>query len=82
MQIKDLQPEKLAKNLQGNLMLIHGTADDNVQLQHTLRLIQSLNTSNKNYQLYLYPDEAHGLGSSKLYYDLYRKIFNYLKEKN
>lgn len=78
----NFQPEKLAKNLQGNLMLIHGTADDNVQLQHTLRLIQSLNTSNKNYQLYLYPDEAHGLGSSKLYYDLYRKIFNYLKEKN
>ena len=74
-------PNVLAKKLKGSLLLIHGTADDNVHFQHSIQLINALNSANKPYQLYLNPDAEHGTSSKKMRYDLYKMMYEFLKEK-
>jgi len=50
-----------AKNLQGNLLLVHGTGDDNVHYQGSERLINELVKHNKQFQFMSYPNRSHGL---------------------
>lgn len=50
-----------AKNLEGDLLIIHGTGDDNVHYQGTERLINELVKHNKMFQLMSYPNRSHGI---------------------
>lgn len=50
-----------AKNLQGNLLLVHGTADDNVHYQNAEALINELILHNKIFQVMPYPNRSHGI---------------------
>lgn len=74
-------PSVLAKNLAGNLLIAHSTADDNVHFQHTTEFIKALNDANKDYQFYMYPDNDHSIGGSKNRYSLFSRITQFLKEK-
>ena len=49
-----------AKNLEGNLLYIHGTADDNVHYQNAEMLINELIKHNKQFQFMPYPNRSHG----------------------
>ncbi len=50
----------LAKNLEGDLLLIHGDIDDNVPVANTLRLADALIKANKNFDMYIVPNMYHG----------------------
>jgi len=50
-----------AKNLQGNLLYIHGTGDDNVHYQNAEMLVNELIKHNKQFQFMPYPNRAHGI---------------------
>ncbi|MEM7082705.1 MAG: S9 family peptidase [Pseudomonadota bacterium] len=50
-----------AKHLEGKLLLIHGTGDDNVHYQGSERLIDELVRHNKKFDFLAYPNRAHGL---------------------
>lgn len=54
-------PINFAKNLEGNLLLVHGTGDDNVHYQHTELLINELVKHNKIFSLMSYPNRSHGI---------------------
>lgn len=54
-----------AKNLQGNLLLIHGTGDDNVHYQASERLINELIKHNKQFEFMAYPNRSHSLREGK-----------------
>lgn len=54
-------PITYAKNLEGNLLLIHGTADDNVHYQNAEALINELIMHNKLFQVMPYPNRSHGI---------------------
>ena len=54
-------PITFAKNLKGNLLLVHGTADDNVHFQNTEALIQELVKYNKQFDLMIYPNCSHSI---------------------
>ncbi|BAV08608.1 dipeptidyl peptidase IV [Filimonas lacunae] len=54
-------PVTYAKNLQGKLLLIHGTGDDNVHYQNTEMLINELIKYNKVFQLMSYPNRTHAI---------------------
>ena len=54
-------PITYAKNLQGNLLYIHGTGDDNVHYTNAEQLINELVKYNKQFQLMLYPNRTHGI---------------------
>lgn len=50
-----------ARNLKGNLLVIHGTGDDNVHYQGTEMLINELVKYGKQFQLMSYPNRTHGI---------------------
>ena len=50
-----------AKNLEGKLLLVHGTGDDNVHYQGSERLIDELVRHNKKFDFLSYPNRAHGI---------------------
>lgn len=54
-------PVTYAKNLQGNLLYIHGTGDDNVHYQNAELLINELVKYNRQFQLMSYPNRSHGI---------------------
>jgi len=55
-----------ASRLGKPLMLLHGTSDDNVLFEHSLRLIQALQTEGKLFETVIYPGQTHGLGERRL----------------
>ncbi len=54
-----------AKNLRGNLLLIHGTGDDNVHYQNTEVYVNELIKHNKQFQLMSYPNRSHSLNEGE-----------------
>ena len=50
-----------AAGLQGNLLVVHGTGDDNVHYQGTERLVNALVGANKPFQMMAYPNRTHGI---------------------
>lgn len=64
---EDMAPYKLgaalthAKNLRGNLLVIHGTGDDNVHYQNMEMLVNELVKHKKQFQFMAYPNRTHGI---------------------
>ena len=57
----DNSPLAHAKNLRGNLLLIHGTGDDNVHYNNAEQMINELVKNGKTFQLMAYPNRTHGI---------------------
>ena len=66
-------PISFAEGLQGKLLIIHGTGDDNVHFQGTQRLINRLIELNKQFNFMEYPNRRHGI--SGLHIDTLRYGF-------
>lgn len=78
---KNGSPIYFAKNLKGNLLLIHGTGDDNVHYQGTERLIKKLIELNKHFTMMTYPNRAHSIKYGKnTTRHLHQLLTNYLKQ--
>ncbi len=70
-----------AKNLRGNLLVIHGTGDDNVHYQGTEMLINELVSHGKQFQMMSYPNRTHGIREGEgTYSHLQRLYTSFLKE--
>ncbi|MEP1097303.1 MAG: S9 family peptidase [Cyclobacteriaceae bacterium] len=54
-------PINFAENLEGNLLLMHGTGDDNVHYQNTEQLVNKLIKHNKIFSMMSYPNRTHGI---------------------
>lgn len=54
-------PITYASGLEGNLLLVHGTGDDNVHYQGTERLINRLIAEGKPFDMMAYPNRTHGI---------------------
>ncbi|MEO1529098.1 MAG: DPP IV N-terminal domain-containing protein [Planctomycetota bacterium] len=54
-------PIHFANQLEGELLLIHGTADDNVHYQATELLIDELVAQNKMFEMFVYPNRTHSI---------------------
>lgn len=54
-------PITYAKNLQGNLLYVHGTGDDNVHYQNAEMLFNELIKNGKVFQMMSYPNRTHGI---------------------
>jgi dipeptidyl-peptidase-4 len=50
-----------AEDLHGTLLVVHGTMDDNVHVQNTLRFAYELQRAGKRFELMLYPKSRHGV---------------------
>jgi dipeptidyl-peptidase-4 len=58
-------PVTFAKNLEGNLLLVHGTGDDNVHYQNSELLVNELILHNKQFQVMNYPNRTHSIREGK-----------------
>ena len=62
----DGSPISYAEGLQGKLLIIHGTGDDNVHFQGTQRLLNRLIELNKQFHFMEYPNRRHGIAGVHL----------------
>lgn len=73
-------PINHVKLLKGNYLLVHGSADDNVHVQNTMRMVEALVQANVQFDLFIYPDKNHGIFGGNTRYHLYEKMTNYVLE--
>lgn len=71
-------PIRLAKNLQGKLLLVHGTADDNVHFQQTMDYAEALVQAGKQFDMQIYKDRNHSIYGGNTRYHLYTRMSNFL----
>ena len=74
-------PIKHAANLNGNVLIIHGTADDNVHVQNTYLYLDALLKADKQAELYLYTDKNHSILGKETRRHLYQKKFEFLESE-
>ncbi|MDR2906905.1 MAG: prolyl oligopeptidase family serine peptidase, partial [Bacteroidales bacterium] len=71
----------LADKLSGNLLIIHGSADDNVHFQNTMEYADALIAADKQFDLFVFPDRNHSiLGQHNRTY-LYKKVVDFFKRE-
>ena len=70
----------LADGLKGELLIVHGNADDNVHVQNTWRMVEALINADKDYQMLIYPDDNHFLKQGKHYQHLHRQLLKFLEK--
>jgi dipeptidyl-peptidase 4 len=73
-----------AKDLEGKLLMIHSTMDDNVHVQNTMQMLTAFANADKDVDLRIYPPGGHGaaysLGSFLLMHSVYNDFLKrYLK---
>jgi dipeptidyl-peptidase-4 len=69
------------KDLQGKLLLIHGTSDDVVVMQNNLALIKKFVEAQKQVDFFAYPMHKHNvIGKDRVH--LMTKVLNYIIENN
>lgn len=75
-------PLSFASQLQGELLLVHGTADDNCHFQGTEALIHDLIAANKQFSMFSYPDRSHSISEGKnTTRHLFQQMTNFLQDK-
>jgi dipeptidyl-peptidase-4 len=70
---------RLATQLQGKLLLVHGLADDNVHAQHTWLYVNALVQAGKQFEMQVYPDDNHFLRNGANYEHLHKRILAFLQ---
>ena len=77
---KQSSPVTFAAQLKGNLLVVHGTGDDNVHYQGTEALINALIAANKQFSMMAYPNRSHGIyegaGTTKHLFGLLTRYLN------
>ena len=72
-------PINYAEKLKGAYLLVHGTGDDNVHVQNTMRMKNALIEANKQFDSETYPDRTHGIREGKnTRLHLYNKMTNFI----
>jgi dipeptidyl-peptidase 4 len=59
--------QNFVKNLKGKLLLAHGSMDNNVPMNNTLLVVEALIKANKDFDLLIIPNVAHGYGEATQY---------------
>ena len=80
---RDGSPIHHARQLKGDLLLIHGTGDDNVHYQSVESLVNRLITANKPFSMMAYPNRTHSIREGRnttrhLYETMYRFLSRHL----
>jgi len=76
----DNSPFNYPHLLEGDYLLIHGTGDDNVHVQNSMRMIEALIQADKQFDWGIYPDKNHGIYGGNTRIHLYNKMTNFIKE--
>ena len=75
----DNSPLFFTNGLKGKFLLIHGSADDNVHLQNSMRLAKKLQENDQPFDEMIYTDKNHGIYGGKTRNHLFKKMLRYIK---
>ncbi len=70
-----------ADKLKGNLLIVHGTTDDNVHWQNVIVLMNEFIRLGKRFDTMLYPDRRHGVSDPIAQRHLFTLMTNFILEK-
>lgn len=73
-------PVNFVKNIKGNYLLIHGSADDNVHLQNSMEMAAALVKNNIPFDFMIYPNKNHGISGGNTRLHIYTKMMKFVKE--
>ncbi|HEX4601350.1 MAG TPA: S9 family peptidase [Gemmatimonadales bacterium] len=68
-----------ADSLKGNFLLVHGTGDDNVHFQNSVRLVERLEAGNKQFDMRIYPNRTHAIAGGSTRENLFGLFTAWLK---
>ena len=60
--------QELAKNMRGNLLLIHSEIDNNVHPANTMRVVNELIKAGKRFEMLIMPTQRHGFANYNEYF--------------
>ena len=73
-------PINHVEKLKGDFLLVHGSADDNVHVQNTMRLVEALVQADKKFEWAVYPDKNHGIYGGNTTKHLFEKMTDFVHE--
>ncbi len=73
-------PLFFTNGLKGKFLLIHGSADDNVHTQNSMRLAKELQENDQPFDEMIYADKNHSIYGKKTRHHLFKKMLRYVKE--
>ena len=76
----DWAPINLADGLEGDLLLIHGAADDNVHFQQSSQMVDALIDAGKQFDFMMYPGRTHSIAQRNARPHLYTLMTEWLEE--
>ena len=76
----DNSPVNHADKLQGELLLVHGSGDDNVHYQNSMEMINALVAANKDFDFFVYPDRNHGIYGGNTRLHLFSMMLDFVKD--
>ena len=76
----DNSPINHADKLQGPLLLVHGSADDNVHFQNAMEMVDALVAAGKDFDFFAYPNRNHGIYGGNTRLHLFDMMLDFLRE--
>lgn len=73
-------PVNHADKLQGELLLVHGSSDDNVHYQNAMEMANALIAANKDFDFFSYPNRNHGIYGGNTRLHLFNMMMEFVKE--
>lgn len=76
----DNSPINHVNKLEGALLLVHGTGDDNVHYQNSVEMVDALIEANKQFDYAIYPERNHGIYGGNTRLHLFTKMSDFVTE--
>ena len=73
-------PLTYAKNLRGQLLIVHGSGDDNVHYQNTETMVNALVAANKPFELMVYPNRTHSISGGATRQHLFTLLTRFVEQ--
>ena len=77
----DNSPLSHAEDIKGRLLIVHGSADDNVHAQNTFEMTEKMVQAGVQFDMAIYTNRNHGIRGGNTTMHLYTKITNFLKDQ-
>lgn len=77
---RESAPTEHAEGLEGELLLVHGTGDDNVHYQNTVQLVDALIAADKQFDFMIYPNRTHSIAGGNTRVHLFRMMTDWVLE--
>jgi len=76
----DNSPVNHAEKLKGSLLLVHGSADDNVHFQNSMEMVNALVAAGKDFDFFAYPNRNHGIYGGNTRLHLFDMMLDFVHE--